>query len=102
MNNPLQGGRMRPTRRRGARLMRALLLLLVPAAAVAAWLLVGEGRTSDPPTAAVNAPALPEASTRPPQRGTAPAPPPGISLIGAKPVRLKFRDPPRAGVAFDL
>jgi serine-type D-Ala-D-Ala carboxypeptidase (penicillin-binding protein 5/6) len=102
MNSPLQGGRMRPTRRRGPRAMRALLLLLVPALALAAWLLVGEGRTSDPPAAAVNAPALPDTSTRPPPKGNAPAPPPGISLIGAKPVRLKFHDPPRAGLAFDL
>src|SRR3954452_10704133 len=102
MSSPLQGGRMRPARRRGPRLMRALLLLLVPVAAVAAWLLVGEGRTSDPPTAAVNAPAPPETSTQPPPKGNAPAPPPGISLIGAKPVRLKFHDPPRAGIAFDL
>ena len=29
-------------------------------------------------------------------------PPPGISLIGALPVQLKFHVPPRAGLAFDL
>jgi D-alanyl-D-alanine carboxypeptidase len=50
----------------------------------------------------VNRPALPGTSTRPPPKPSAKAPPPGISLIGAKPVRLKFHDPPRAGLAFDL
>src|SRR4051794_12024438 len=101
MNSPLQGGRMRPARRR-PRFLRVLMFLLVPAAAIAVWLLVGEGRTNDPPAAVVNQPALPGTSTHPPEKPSANAPPPGISLIGAKPVRLKFHDPPRAGLAFDL
>jgi D-alanyl-D-alanine carboxypeptidase len=81
---------------------RLLLLLLVPAAAVVAWLVLGEGHTSDPPAAVVNQPSLPGTSTRPPASPNAKTPPPGISLIGAKPIRLKFHDPPRAGLAFDL
>src|SRR3954451_11336603 len=101
MNSPLQGGKMRRGRRR-PRLGRLLLALLVPAAAIAVWLVVGEGRTTHPPAAVVNQPALPGTSTRPPPARHGPAPPPGISLFGAKPIRLKFHDPPRAGIAFDL
>jgi D-alanyl-D-alanine carboxypeptidase len=87
-----------PRRRAG----RALLVVLVPIAAVGLWLVFGEGKTADPPAAVINQPALPGTSTRPPPRPSAGAPPPGISLIGAKPVRLKFHVPPRAGLAFDL
>ena len=99
--SPLQGGRMqRPARR--SRIGRWLLALLVPVVLVAAWLLIGEGKTSDPPKAAVDQPAL-ETSTRPPpKRNLRGTPPPGIALFGAKPIRLKFHDPPRAGLAFDL
>lgn len=89
----------RDRRRRG---WRALLLVLVPAAAVAAWLLIGEGRTADPPAAAIHQPLPQGTSTRPPAKPKGRVPPPGISLIGAKPIRLKFHDPPRAGLAFDL
>jgi D-alanyl-D-alanine carboxypeptidase (penicillin-binding protein 5/6) len=102
MNSPLQGGQMRRSRRRRPPLGRLLLFLLVPAAAIAVWLVIGEGRTADPPVAAVGQPALPGTSTRPPPKGNAGTPPPGISLIGAKPIRLRFHVPPRAGLAFDL
>src|SRR3954471_9175994 len=101
MNSPLQGGQMRRGRRR-PRLGRLLLFLLVPVGAVAVWLVVGEGRTNDPPAAVAGQPALPGTSTRPPPARHGPTPPPGISMIGAKPLRLKFHDPPRAGLAFDL
>lgn len=96
--------RRRPPRLRPARLRpgRLLLILLVPALAIAAWLLIGEGRTSHPPAAVAGAPALPGTSTRPPPARHGPTPPPGISMLGAKPLRLKFHDPPRAGLAFDL
>jgi len=76
--------------------------VLVPIAVVAAWLLVGEGRTADPPAAAIHQPLPQETSTHPPAKLKGRAPPPGISLIGAKPIELKFHDPPRAGLAFDL
>jgi D-alanyl-D-alanine carboxypeptidase len=98
MSSQLRGGRGRRERSRA----RLLFLLLVPVVAVAAWLVIGEGRTTDPPAAVVNQPAPPDTSTRPPANPNARTPPPGISLIGAKPIRLKFHDPPRAGLAFDL
>jgi D-alanyl-D-alanine carboxypeptidase (penicillin-binding protein 5/6) len=88
----------RPPRRGG----RWILLLLAPAAALAVWLLVGEGKTADPPAAAIHQPLPQGTSTRPPPKPSANVPPPGISLFGAKPIRLKFHDPPRAGLAFDL
>jgi serine-type D-Ala-D-Ala carboxypeptidase (penicillin-binding protein 5/6) len=99
--SPLQGGTMR--RRRGARLRALLLLLLLPAAAVAAWLVVDQ-RGGGPPAAAIRQPALPSRSApaRKPPKPSGNAPPPGISLIGAKPIRLRFHKPPRAGLAFDL
>jgi D-alanyl-D-alanine carboxypeptidase (penicillin-binding protein 5/6) len=100
MSSPLQGGARRRRTRRSW-----LLFFVVPIAAIAAWLVVSESSTSD----TVNAPVKPLAgdigtSTRPPpggnpRRGT---PPPGITLLGAKHVRLKFHDPPRAGLLFDL
>ena len=63
---------MRPARRRGSRVWRLLLFLVVPAAAIAVWLLVGEGRTNDPPAAAVGAALLQRAlsdGTRPMTKG---------------------------------
>src|SRR4051812_4252530 len=100
MSSPLQGGKSRRRARRSW-----LLFFAVPVAAIVAWLLVSESSTSD----TVNAPVHPLAgdlgtSTRPPpggnpRRGT---PPPGISLLGAKHVRLTFHDPPRAGLLLDL
>src|SRR3954452_448855 len=99
MSSPLQAGQ----RRRRSR--RSLLLLVVPVIAVVAWLIVSESSTSD----TVSAPLHPLAgdlgtSTRPPPAGTPRrgTPPPGISLIGAKPVRLTFQVAPRAGLLFDL
>jgi D-alanyl-D-alanine carboxypeptidase len=41
-------------------------------------------------------------STHPPAKPNGVAPPPGISLFGAKPIRLHFKQPPHAGVVFDL
>jgi D-alanyl-D-alanine carboxypeptidase len=78
--------------------------VLACAAAVGAWLYNDQHNGSAvPPAAAIRQPVLPHrgSSTRPP-KPSAKAPPPGISLIGAKPVRLRFHSPPRAGVAFDL
>jgi D-alanyl-D-alanine carboxypeptidase (penicillin-binding protein 5/6) len=83
-----------------------LLLLLLPAAAVAAWL-VADRRThgGGPPAAAIHQPASPgrrPAGAAGAGKPSPHAPPPGISLIGAKPIRLRFHTPPRAGLAFDL
>ena len=85
-----------------AGLWKRLAGVVVVAAAVATWLLVGEGRTSDPPAAAIHQPLPQGTSTRPPAKPKGRVPPPGISMIGAKPIDLKFHDPPRAGLAFDL
>jgi D-alanyl-D-alanine carboxypeptidase (penicillin-binding protein 5/6) len=102
MSSPLQGGagrRRRARRRRRAPVLLALLLL--PAAVAAGFLLARDRGSAGPPAAAIQRPVLPETSTRPPAKPRQ-VPPPGISLIGAKPIRLRFHDPPRAGVAFDL
>jgi D-alanyl-D-alanine carboxypeptidase len=82
--------------------MGLLLLLLVAATAVAAWVLVETGGSARPPAAAIHGPVLPQTSTRPPPKPSGDAPPPGISLIGATPIRLHFHTPPHAGLVFDL
>src|SRR4051794_28259104 len=106
MNGPLQGGRTRrrrlPRPRRGARL---LLLALVVAAAVGAWLFTdGDGSTVSPPAAAIHQPLVSQAtSTRPPAKPRAGAPPPGIALFGGRrPIKLHFKHAPRAGLLFDV
>lgn len=114
MNSPLQGGTMRrgrrgrrqpPRRPRGSRpsVRAVLLVLLIPAAAVAGWLVVEQGSKSGgaPPAAAIHQPKLPPRKPAP-DKPSGKAPPPGISLIGAKPLRLRFHNPPRAGLVFDL
>jgi D-alanyl-D-alanine carboxypeptidase len=78
------------------------MLVLLGVGGSAAWLIWGEGRHASPPAAAIHQPVIPETSTRPPPKPSPHAPPPGISLIGAQPIRLHFRHPPRAGLVFDL
>src|SRR3954464_12710552 len=105
MNSPLQGGRKRrsvPMPSRGAGLV---LLVLLAAAGVGAWLLTREdGATLQPPAAAIHQPLVSqETSTRPPAKPRAGAPPPGIALFGGRrPIKLHFKNPPRAGLVFDL
>jgi serine-type D-Ala-D-Ala carboxypeptidase (penicillin-binding protein 5/6) len=91
-------------RRRGRSFGKPLLalVLLIAVGAAAAWLIWDEGRHASPPAAAIHQPVIPETSTRPPPKPSSHAPPPGISLIGAKPIRLHFHDPPRAGLVFDV
>ena len=90
-------------RRRRVRRGRLLLLaLLFLAASVTGWVL-GSGRIHDtaPPAAAVHAPpAVKERVEKPEPSGK--APPPGIDLFSEKPVRIEFKDPPRAGLLFDV
>jgi D-alanyl-D-alanine carboxypeptidase len=82
---------------------RMVLLLLVPAVALAAWLLVDPRTSSGPPAAAIHQPVQANGAQRhAPGKPSPHAPPPGISLIGAKPIRLQFHNPPRAGLVFDL
>src|SRR3954462_11325247 len=111
MSSPLQGGRMRRSRRGrviarrtrfGPRLLALMVLSIV---ATAAWLIVAEGRTNDSTKSnAGNQAALGDlgTSTRPPGKTRGAALPPGISLFGAKPIRIHFKHPPRAGLVFDL
>ena len=91
---------MRRSRARRGRLLLPVGLAVIVAAA--AWLLLA-GRTADrtPPVAAVGAPpALKHrASNIKPSHA---APPPGIDLFGAKPVRIHFKHPPRAGLLIDM
>jgi D-alanyl-D-alanine carboxypeptidase (penicillin-binding protein 5/6) len=116
MSSPLQGGRRRRRgggsvrrRRRGlpvpGRGTGLVLLVLLAAAGVAAWLLVGkDAATVQPPVAAIHQPLVSqETSTRPPAKPRAGAPPPGIALFGGgRPVKLHFKNPPRAGLVFDV
>src|SRR3954451_15525008 len=105
MNSPLQGGRKRrtlPMPRRGTGLV---LLVLLAAAGVGAWLLTREdGATLQPPAAAIHQPLVSQdTSTRPPAKPRAGTPPPGIALFGGRrPIKLHFKNPPRGGLVFDL
>ena len=84
---------------------RLLVFLVLSIVATAVWLIVAAGRTSDPAKSSTgNQAALGDlgTSTRPPTRSRGAALPPGISLFGAKPIRLHFKQPPRAGLVFDL
>src|SRR3954468_13873262 len=109
MNSPLQGGRMRRSRRgrviaRRTRFApRLLALVLISIVATAVWLIVAEGKTTDSSKGG-HQPVLGDlgTSTRPPARSRGAALPPGISLFGAKPIRIHFKHPPRAGLVFDL
>jgi D-alanyl-D-alanine carboxypeptidase len=94
-------GRVAP--RRGLRFgPRLLVLAFLSVVATAVWLVVSEGKTADAPNG--NAPVLGDlgTSTHPPSKPSGAAPPPGISLLGAKPIRLHFKQPPRAGLVFDM
>jgi D-alanyl-D-alanine carboxypeptidase len=56
-----------------------------------------------PPAAAIHQPLIGGTSTRPPAKPRAGTPPPGISLFGGRPpLHVRFHNPPRAGLVFDL
>src|SRR3954462_10059670 len=84
---------------------RLLVLLGLSIVATAVWLIVAEGKTPAPPKPRAGGhPILGELggrSTRPPAKSHGAALPPGISVFGAKPIRLHFKRPPRAGLGFD-
>src|SRR4051812_5310522 len=104
MNSPLQGGQMRrrqPPRRRTV--LMPLLLVLFVAAGVVAWLVTSDRGTGTQSAPAIHEPVLPARGAGTPEsKPSGKAPPPGITLIGAKPVKLRFHKPPRAGLLFDL
>jgi len=78
------------------------VLLLLSIVATVIWLVVGDAKTND--SASGHNAALGDlgTSTHPPAKPSGAAPPPGITLFGAKPIRIHFKQPPRAGLVFDM
>jgi D-alanyl-D-alanine carboxypeptidase (penicillin-binding protein 5/6) len=103
MTSVLQGGRRR--RRPGARIAR-LLVLLAPLAVIAA-IVVGSGHGGDPApvqTPAVQTPPVrvePEPGATPSPRTAAPDPA-QAALADVDAFHLSFKEPPRAGIVFDV
>jgi serine-type D-Ala-D-Ala carboxypeptidase (penicillin-binding protein 5/6) len=100
MSSVLQGGRRR--RRPGARIAR-LLILLAPLAVIAAAVVAfknHETKQASPvePTP-VRGQQLPGATPSP---GTAAPDPAQAALAGVDAFHLRFKDPPRAGIVFDV
>jgi serine-type D-Ala-D-Ala carboxypeptidase (penicillin-binding protein 5/6) len=93
-------GRVLPERTRFAPRLLVFVLLSIVAATVS--LIVGESKTTDP--AAGHHQALGDlgTTTHPPAKPSGAAPPPGITLFGAKPIRIHFKQPPRAGLVLDM
>src|SRR3954464_6157344 len=99
MTSVLQGGRRR--RRPGARLAR-FLLVLAPLAVIAAapYGLRHESHSAKPvPSAPVRGQDQPGATPSP---GTAAPDPEQAALAGVDAFHLKFKDPPRAAIVFDV
>ena len=100
MSSVLQGGRRR--RRPGARFAR-LLLILAPLAVIAAAVYVWKDHNDKP---AVAKPAAPTAGQQAPgatpSPGTAAPDPEQAALAGVDAFHLRFKDPPRAGIVFDV
>lgn len=95
--------RRRSRGRRGGRVLALATLVLL---AVAGFLITARGVGTNQPgrhrpaTAAAAPPALKHRARKLQPSGN--APPPGIDLFGAKPVRVRFSHPPRAGVLIDM
>ena len=93
-------------RRRGratGRVRGLLLALFVVAVAVGVWLGAASGLSDPhaPPAAVVHGPAAVQHRPEPPKPPRH-VPPPGIQLIGAKRIHVHFKQPPRAGLLFDV
>src|SRR4051794_36927542 len=100
MSSVLQGGRRR--RRPGARIAR-LLLVLVPIAAVVAVVVAMRDDHATAPAPTTTAPVRgQEAPGATPSPGTAAPDPAQAALAGKDAFKLRFSDPPRAGIVFDL
>src|SRR4051794_33675853 len=98
MSSVLQGGRRR--RRAGIRLARLLLLLAPVAVVVAAIVAFGHGDKKAPAT---QSPA--QSQQQPggtPSPGTAAPDPAQAALAGVDAFHLTFKNPPRAGIVFDV
>jgi D-alanyl-D-alanine carboxypeptidase len=76
--------------------------LLAVLAAAAIWLVAARGtQNAAPPAAAIHAPpALKHRAEKIEPSGK--APPPGIDLFGARPIKMRFKHPPRAALLFDV
>src|SRR3954470_4162056 len=98
MSSVLQGGRRR--RRPGVRIAR-LLVLLAPLAVIAA--VIFGSRNDSTPAPAQPAPVRGQESPgATPSPGTAAPDPAQAALAGVDAFHLKFSDPPRAGIVFDV
>src|SRR5690348_4092325 len=99
MSSVLQGGRRR--RRAGRGLARLLMLLLVIGAVVAIVAVVRHHKTSHPVAHApvTRSQVVPGATPSP---GTAAPDPAQAALAGVDAFRLRFHEPPRAGMVFDV
>ena len=89
-------------RRRSRSDGRLLGALVIVALLAAAWVFVDGRRSESTPPAAVvhRPPALKHRAETIKPSGK--APPPGIDLFSERPVRVRFKRPPRAGVLFDM
>src|SRR4051795_12406010 len=99
MTSVLQGGRRR--RRPGVRIAR-LLILLAPLAVIAA-VVFGLGDHNQNPAPPKPAPAQGQAAPGgTPSPGTAAPDPAQAALAGVDAFHLRFKQPPRAGIVFDV
>src|SRR5438309_8634526 len=99
MSSVLQGGRRR--RRPGGGVAR-LLFVLVPIAVIAAALF-GLHRHKSHPAPVQTTPAQAQAAPgATPSPGTAAPDPAQAALAGVDAFHIKFHDPPRAGIVFDV
>src|SRR5690348_13246413 len=102
----LQGGTMRRRRRRAPRMPRSRVLLpvvAVVAIAVAVTLVLLSGSTDKAVSSHATQNGPPALKHRASQiKPSKNAPPPGIQLFGNKPLRVHFKNPPRAGLVFDV
>src|SRR3954454_12866415 len=98
MSSMLQGGRRK--RRAGARLAR-LLLILAPIAVVVV-IVFAQHHHSSPPAHARDPQAGQQTPGATPSPGTAAPDPEQAALAGVDAFHLRFKDPPRAGIVFDV
>lgn len=93
--------RRRRVRRSG---LRALGVVLVPAVAIVALLLLARGTAdpSRPPSAQAGTAQQAMRKRVEHVKPNADQPPPGIKLFAAKPVHIHFKHPPRGGILFDV
>lgn len=100
MSSVLQGGRRR--RRPGARIAR-ILILLAPLAVIAAAVVAFKHNETTDTGSVAQGPARGEQSPGgTPSPGTAAPDPAQAALAGVDAFHLRFKDPPRAGMVFDV